>query len=179
MSLKPQDVVVALKLCCYGARRPSFAEIAIELAMSPSEVHGAVRRAQASQLLHASEMHDRPNLKALEEFLIHGLKYAFPAKRGELTRGLPTSYAAEPLKSLIAPGSEPVPVWPYAEGQQRGISLDPLYKTVPIAASRDPRLYQYLALADALRDGRVQKRKLAEQELIKLLHTDLHAQSKS
>jgi DNA-binding Lrp family transcriptional regulator len=175
MALKPQDIVVGLKLCCYGARRPSFAEIASELAMSPSEVHGAVKRAQASQLLHGTEMHDRPNLNALEEFLLHGLKYAFPAKRGELTRGLPTSYAAEPLKRMIAAGNEPVPVWPYAEGQQRGIAFEPLYKTVPIAASRDPRLYQYLALADALRDGRIRERKLAEQEIIKLLHADIHA----
>jgi hypothetical protein len=30
-------------------------------------------------------------LKAVEEFLIHGVKYAFPVQRGEATRGMPTS----------------------------------------------------------------------------------------
>ena len=51
----------------------------------------------------------------------------------------------------------------------RGIALAPLYKTVPIAAMRDPLLYEKLALVDALRDGRTRERKLAEQELKKLL----------
>ena len=84
-------------------------------------------------------------------------------------RGLPTSYAAEPLKRLIAAGDEPIPVWPHPEGKSRGIALAPLYKTVPIAAMRDPALYEKLALVDALRDGRTRERKLAEQELKKIL----------
>jgi hypothetical protein len=172
MPLKPQDIVVALKLCCYGAvDRPPFAQIAEELDMSSSEVHAAVKRAQAAHLLHGAEMGGRPNLNALNEFLIHGLKYAFPAERGELTRGVPTSYAAEPLQHLIAPGQEPIPVWPYSEGRKRGIAFKPLYKSVPIAALRDPTLHEYLALADALRDGRIRERKLAERELLKRLRT--------
>src|SRR2546422_5952432 len=77
MALKPQDIVVVLKLCGYGSNRPPFAQIAADLAMSPSEVHGAVKRAQAAHLLHGPELLDRPNVSAIEEFLIHGLKYAF------------------------------------------------------------------------------------------------------
>jgi len=169
MALKPQDIVVVLKLCGYGSNRPPFAQIAADLAMSPSEVHGAVKRTQAAHLLHGPELLGRPNVSALEEFLIHGLKYAFPAEHGGPTRGLPTSYAAEPLKRLIAAGDEPIPVWPHPEGKKRGIALAPLYKTVPIAAMRDPSLYEKLALVDALRDGRTRERKLAEQELKKLL----------
>jgi hypothetical protein len=34
-----------------------------------------------------------------------------------------------------------------------------------IAALRDPSFYEYLALADAIRDGRVRERKYAEEEL--------------
>jgi len=169
MTLKPQDIVVVLKLCGYGSNRPPFAQIAADLAMSPSEVHGAVKRAEVAHLLHGPEMNNRPNLSAIEEFLIHGVKYAFPAEHGASTRGLATSYAAAPLNRLIAAGDEPVPVWPHPEGTQRGISLAPLYKTVPIAALRDPLLYEKLALVDALRDGRTRERKLAEQELKKLL----------
>jgi len=169
MALKPQDIVVVLKLCGYGSTRPPFAQIAAALAMSSSEVHAAVKRAQAAHLLHGSEMNSRPNVSALEEFLIHGLKYVFPAEHGGPTRGIPTSYAAPPLNRLIAAGHEPIPVWPHPEGKKRGIALAPLYKTVPIAAMSDPSLYEKLALVDALRDGRTRERKLAEQELKKLL----------
>lgn len=174
MSLKPQDVVVVLKLSGYETHRPPFAQIAADLWMSPSEVHAAVKRAQASHLLHGPEMQGRPNRSALEEFLIHGLKYVFPAERGGPTRGLPTSYAAEPLNRLIAPGDEPIPVWPHPEGKTRGIAFTPLYKCVPIAAMHDPLLYEQLALVDALRDGRTRERKLAEHELVKRLRKGTH-----
>lgn len=172
MQIKPQDVVVLLKLTLYPDRRPSFAQVGIDLGMSASEVHGAVRRARAARLLHGPEMGNQPIVSGLQEFLIHGLKYVFPPDRGELTRGVPTSYAAEPLRSLIAQGSEPPPVWPYSEGSTRGIAFSPLYKTVPQAALRDPALYELLALADAIRDGRIRERKLAEQELIKRLRAE-------
>ena len=85
---------------------------------------------------------------------MHGVKYAFPARRGEVTRGVPTSYAAPPLNKEIEPGSELPPVWPFPEGQHRGVSLEPLYKTAPAAALRDPIFYELLALIDARRSGR-------------------------
>ncbi len=170
MMLKPQDIVVALKLCGYAPdNRPPYAVIATDIKMSPSEIHSAVKRLKNSRLLHGSEMNEKPNLSALEEFLIHGVKYAFPAERGGLTRGMPTSYATEPLCRLIKAGSEPVPVWADPNGTTRGISLTPLYKTVPEAAKSDSLLYERLALIDAIRDGRARERNLAERELKKSL----------
>ena len=170
MMLKPQDIVVALKLCGYAPDdRPPYAVIAKDIKMSPSEIHSAVKRLKYSRLLHGSEMNEKPNLSALEEFLIHGIKYAFPAERGGLTRGMPTSYAAEPLCRLIKAGSEPVPVWADPSGTTRGISIIPLYKTVPDAARLDSLLYERLALIDAIRDGRARERNLAEKELKKSL----------
>jgi len=143
--------------------------------MSPSEVHAAVKRAQASHLLHGPELGDRPNYSAIEEFLIHGLKYAFPAIRGELTRGVPTSYAAPPLNALIAPGDEPPPVWPYPTGSHRGIALEPLYKQAPKAALGNSGLYELLALTDALRDGRARERNLAEEMIVSRLRAAVNA----
>jgi len=169
MSLKPQDVCVALRIVADGSKRVTYSRLAEELVMSPSEVHAAVKRAHASHLLHGPELEHRPNISGIEEFLIHGLKYAFPAEHGELTRGVPTSYAAAPLKGLFAKSDDPVPVWPYAEGGQRGFAFAPLYKTAPAAALRDPLFYEYLVLADALRDGRARERQLAEKELRKRL----------
>jgi hypothetical protein len=112
---------------------------------------------------------DRPNISALEEFLIHGLKYAFPAKHGEVTRGIPTSYAAEPLKSEVSMSNDLPPVWPWPEGNTRGMGLEPLYKSVPQAALRDANLYQLFALVDAIRDGRARERKIAERDLVRRL----------
>jgi DNA-binding Lrp family transcriptional regulator len=174
MVLKPQDVVVALKLSKFEGKRPSFAQIAEELAMSTSEVHAAVKRTQAAHLMHGPELGERPNYRALEEFLIHGLKYVFPAQHGAMTRGLPTSYAAEPLKRFIKAGNEPLPVWPSSNGPVRGAALAPLYRSVPKAVKRDPYLYELLALVDAIRDGRVRERKIAERELIARLRSREH-----
>jgi len=165
MALKPQDIYVALRIVAARSGRAAYSQLASELVMSPSEVHASVKRAQLSGLLHGPELHNRPNLAALEEFLVHGLRYVFPAQRGELTRGVPTSWAAEPLRSAITPTNEPPPVWPYAEGKQRGVSFEPLYRTAPVAAPRDPLFYEYLALADVLRDGRARERAYAEKEL--------------
>jgi hypothetical protein len=142
--------------------------------MSVSEVHAAVKRAQASRLLYGPKFLGHPNLQAIEEFLVHGLKYAFPAERGEPTRGVPTSYAAEPLRQVIALGDEPPPVWPYATGSQRGTSFKPLYRQAAKAALRDPVLYELLALADALRDGRARERKLAEEMIVSRLRAAVH-----
>ena len=166
MALKPQDVMVALKLCAYPSVRPPFSQVGLDLGMSPSEVHGAVKRLQRAHLVHDAALRERPNISALEEFLVHGLKYAFPAERGAMSRGVLTSYAAEPLRHQVSPGDEPPPVWPYADGKDRGMSLQPLYKTAPFAALRDPVLYEYLALVDAIRDGRMRERLLAQKELV-------------
>ena len=165
MVLKPQDVYVALKIVSSGPGRPPYSQLASELSMSTSEVHAAVQRAEAARLLHGPRLNNRPNYSAMEEFLVHGLKYAFPAERGALTRGVPTSYAAEPLRSKFAQGSDPVPVWPSESGTERGVAFAPLYRTAAASAMRDPVFHEYLALADALRDGRIRERKAAASEL--------------
>jgi DNA-binding Lrp family transcriptional regulator len=176
MHLKSQDIVVLIKLLEYRQKRPPYAQIAKELFLSASEVHASVQRAKRAHLLGGTELQETPNKLALEEFLIHGLKYAFPPERGELTRGVPTGYAAEPLKSRISAGTDSPPVWPFAEGNTRGYSFTPLYKTVPQAALLDPFLYEMLALIDAIRDGRSRERHIAEEELKVRLKSPEHAE---
>jgi DNA-binding Lrp family transcriptional regulator len=175
MNLKPQDVVVALKLFGYPTGRPPISIVASDLGLSPSEVHGAIKRLRGSGLLHGPALKEKSNVSALEEFLVHGLKYAFPAEHGEVTRGIPTSYAAEPLKSEIAISNDLPPVWPWLDGNTRGVGLEPLHKNVPRAALRDPALYQLLALVDAIRDGRARERNLAERDLVHRLKS-IHGQ---
>jgi hypothetical protein len=99
----------------------------------------------------------------------------FPAQHGAMTRGVPTSYAAEPLKRYIKAGDEPLPVWPDSSGAVRGATLEPLYPSVPEAAQRDSYLHELLALVDAIRDGRVRERKIAERELLARLRSKEHS----
>jgi len=168
MILKPQVVVILLKLVVLGARPWTYQRLAEELAMSQSEVHAGVRRAVAARLMNeAVTGNGRINYPALKEFLIHGVRYAYPPKHGGLTRGMLTGYAAPPLDKVIAPSSDPPPVWAYAQGAARGLSLEPLYPSVPAAAERDPKFYELLALVDVMRDGRARERNLAVEEFEK------------
>lgn len=107
----------------------------------------------------------RPIRSNVKEFLIHGVKYSFPVTRGGLVRGIPTAHAAAPLDKEIAQAFEPPPVWPDAEGNVRGTAFSPLYKNVPAATRRDAKLYELLALVDAIRDGRTREREIAIREL--------------
>jgi hypothetical protein len=165
LTLKPQDLVVLLKLISLGEKSATYGELAESLGMSSSEVHASVGRAKAARLLRIEE--DRPVIvrAALKEFLLHGAKYAFPATLGSLTRGVPTGYAAPPLDSRISQPDEPPPVWPDPKGERRGISFHPLYPTAPAAAKRDRLLYELLALFDALRGGAARERQIANQLL--------------
>ena len=165
MILKPQDVYVVLKIVAAGVDRPRYSELAMDLGMSPAETHASVKRAEQVHLLHGEQLKHRPNYSALEEFLLHGLQYVFPAERGGMTRGVATAYAGVPMRRLVAQGDEPAPVWPSATGKQRGIAFAPLHKSAPLAAARDPAFYEYLVLADVLRDGRVREKKIAADEL--------------
>src|SRR6056297_671212 len=172
MTLKPQDILVVLKLIAMGDRSWSYVQMANELSMSASEINAGVKRCLSANLLQPDFMDGKspkPALKGVEEFLIHGLKYVFVPERGELTRGVPTGYAAEPLKNMIVASDDPPPVWPYSEGQVRGFSFSALYRSVPQAALVDQRLYELLALVDAIRGGKAREREIAIVELRKRL----------
>jgi len=170
-TLLPQDVLVLAKLVTYGERRPPMAQMAAHLGLSPSQVHASLKRLERSRLIAPST--NEPLLQAVEEFLLHGVKYSFPALRGEVTRGVPTGYAAPPLNAAIAGGADLPPVWPHAEGTVRGLTLEPLHKAAPKAAQQDPMLYELLALIDALRDGRARERHLAERAISARLRKQL------
>jgi len=109
-------------------------------------VHASLKRLERFRLVHAQT--GRPLLRAVEEFLIHGVKYAFPAQRGEATRGMPTAYAAPPLSDHIADNGDLPPVWPDSEGNVRGVTFEPLHKAAPKGSRRDPVLHELLALVE-------------------------------
>lgn len=162
MVLKPQDLVIALKLALIGPGTWTYEGLAKDLAMSPSEVHNGVRRLILAKLLTPRRIVVRESLR---EFLVHGARYAFPPTLGRKVRGVPTAHAAAPLADEIQGSEEEQPVWPHAEGAVRGQSFSPLYPSVPAVALKDPPLYELLALVDAVRGGRARERDLAAKML--------------
>lgn len=162
MTLKPQDLFIIFKLSTLDPGQPStYNGLAYELHMSPSRVHAGISRAMASGLVDAKRRPRRPSLRA---FVLHGARYVFYAERGPVTRGVVTAHAAPPLSADIVSGGLP-PVWPDPEGTARGETLEPLHRSVPEVAREDARMYELLALFDAIRVGRARERKLAESYL--------------
>ena len=160
--LRPQDLVVLLRLALEPGSPPSYATLGAELGMTASEVHAAVERAVLAQLaVKGPDAKASVVRAALKLFLQHGARYCFPVSRGGMTRGVPTGYAAAPLKDRIRPGSDPPPVWPSMTGSVLGLALYPLYPRVPEAAARNPALGEMLALFDAVRGGNARERTLA------------------
>jgi hypothetical protein len=161
--IKPQDVLLLLKIMSDNTTSWNQKPVAEALGLSQSEVSESVARCKYAGLL-------APNGKtvmrmALLEFLQYGLRYVFPIKPGAVVRGVPTSHSASPLNEEIQ--STEAYVWPYGKGTVRGHSILPLYPSVPEAAIKDAKLYELLALVDALRVGRAREKELAIKELKK------------
>lgn len=156
--LRPVDVAVALAL----ARQPGqgYEPLAESLGISLSTAHQAVQRLRGAGLVGEDRQIHR---RALVEFLIHGVRYAFFAKPGPEVRGVVTAHAAPPLAEEIV--AEEKYVWPSARGGERGAAIPPLYDGAPELADRAPELYRALTLVDALRVGRTRERKLAREKL--------------
>jgi hypothetical protein len=159
--MKPQDIVVLLKIVALNNDNWQQKPLAESLGMSQSEVSQSVARSQYAGLLFGNGKQVMKS--ALLEFLEHGLTYIFPQKPGPLVRGIVTAHSAPPLAQQI--DSTESYVWPYAKGNERGQAIVPLYTSVPEAALKDEQLYQLLALSDALRVGRAREKKMAIEEL--------------
>lgn len=87
----------------------------------------------------------------------------FPQQPGAVVRGVPTAHSAPPL-SLSIQSTEHY-VWPSGKGTLRGQSIIPLYPSVVDAVQNDQKLYELLAMVDAIRVGRAREKELAIIEL--------------
>jgi hypothetical protein len=114
----------------------------------------------------------------LAEFALHGAKYAFPAVKLPLVAGVPTSHSAPAFAGVFAPGSTDF-VWPHPNGTVRGVGVEPLHPSVPFAAMQDAKLYELLALFDALRVGKARERGMALERLQVLIDPDAPKKAKS
>lgn len=178
--MKSQDIVILLKLIslqeqenekgderlgreAQGEDPYSVRSLEASLGISKTEVHASINRSLSSGLAIKDKDLGRvkPSRRNLYNFIIYGLKFVFPAKPGAMQRGIPTAFAAPMLENSLISAGDYIYVWPFAEGRVMGQSVKPLFKSVPDAVQKDDRLYEYLALADAVRLGNQREAGLA------------------
>jgi len=161
--IKPQDIVILLKVTVLEDGRWRHVDLAEGLGLSQTEISFALDRCKTAGFIDSAK---KMVLKsALLEFLVHGLKYTFPAKPGPVCRGVPTAHSAPPLSKTIVSSEEDRYVWPWDDGKVRGQAIEPLYPNAPLAAKNDQKLYELLALVDAVRAGRAREQAIAVREL--------------
>jgi len=147
--IRPQDIVILLKIILLEDLNWHLKDVAEQLNISNSEVSESVNRSLISGLIEDDKRLVKK--EALREFLVYGVQYVFPALEGRLMRGMPTAFSASVLSEAFV--VEDPYIWPMKGYSNKGISINPLYHTVPEACKEDERLYDLLALTDALRMG--------------------------
>ncbi|MCB4792224.1 MAG: MarR family transcriptional regulator [Elusimicrobia bacterium] len=162
-AMKPQDILVLLKIHLWAYGRWTVREIADSIFISKSDVSYAVNRMIKSKLL--DPVTNKVKLRNLEEFIIYGLPYVYPAEPGEIAKGIPTAYSAPPLKGNLISSSQDIVVWPSEDGFSKGKAVKPLHISVPGASLKDSRLYEMFVLIDALRIGRARDIEIAKKEI--------------
>ncbi|MBN8215981.1 MAG: hypothetical protein J0L75_05030 [Spirochaetes bacterium] len=163
--MKPLDILVLLKIFFWPHGRWTIREIATSINIGKTNVDRALKRMAVVRLYDPASRNVL--VKNLEEFILHGLPYVFPAKNGKMCTGIVTAWSASPLKEKIA--AEENVVWPFVKGKARGRALIPLCPAVPKAALDDFKLYEMFSLIDAYRAGKIRDREIAREEISKRL----------
>lgn len=155
----------------YLASRYTARSLEESLGISKSQINLSLNRCLDIGLIRTDRKTGLPrtNTRALIEFIVYGIKYVFPTKPGSLTRGIATAFAAPVLNEKLFTAGELILVWPYARGNTKGQTLEPLFKSTPYAVKRDPEMYALLALTDAIRIGKPREANLAADFLNKRL----------
>ena len=136
--MRPQDIVVLLKILSREDQLWQNKDLASELFISPSEISESLNRSSMGGLIEA-EKKKKVYRKSLMEFIEHGLHYVFPALPGSMVNGLYTAHSHPFMQQHFS--SELNYVWPEARGEVRGLSIEPLYKEQVKAAHKDSTLY--------------------------------------
>lgn len=155
--MRPQDVVVLLKIRMEEGNPWTQTSLSKSLFMSQSEISESLARSQYARLLF--EKGRKVARQPFMDLLQYGIPFMFAQQPGNIVRGIPTAHSAAPLKNAIQ--SEEHYVWPYAKGSVRGQSIRPLFSAVLKAVEHDTQLYEMLALIDALRVGKVREKSMA------------------
>jgi hypothetical protein len=146
--ISARDLTVVLAAAAKGRAPWRAAELARESGIAALEVSLGLERARRVGLL--DEEKRRVLKQPLLEFLVHGLRYVFPAELGAAGRG----FATAQLMGRY--------VWPSPDGETHGRGLTPLD---PAALRSAGRARELLTLVDVLRIGHVWERTIAVREI--------------
>ncbi len=163
--MRPQDVVILLKILTTDQPDWQYRDLAASLHISISEISESLNRSQLAGLVDVSRK--KIFRQSLMEFIQYGLHYVFPQLPGTMVTGIGTAHSHPFYKKKFI--SEINYVWPDQDGDMRGLAIQPLYKSVVKAVKKDEALYKLLAGIDIIRVGKTRETKLALEELKKYI----------
>ena len=163
--MRPQDIVMLLKILTVSAPAWQYRDLAVSLYVSTSEVSESLNRSHIAGLIDESKR--KVHRQSLMEFIRYGLHYVFPQVPGTMVTGIPTAHSHPFYARLF--NSEMNYAWPDENGNMRGLAIQPLYSSVVKAVKQDEPLYKLLASIDIIRVGRTRELKVAIGELQKII----------
>lgn len=161
--MRPQDIVVLLKILTIPEPNWQYRDLSSSLLISISEISESLHRSHIAGLIDESKR--KAHRQSLMEFIRYGLPYVFPEIPGTSVTGIPTAHSYPFYSRQFK--SDMSYVWPDDEGDIRGLSIQPLYKSVVKAVKQDELLYKLLASIDIIRVGRTRELRVAIEELQK------------
>ena len=113
--------------------------------------------------LELSSLTWKVNKKSLFKLIVNSFEFFFQTEPKSIDLGIPTVFSNEILKKHLA-YSSPLPfIWPMpGYNSVSGVSIDPLYKSVPHASMNDKYLYEIFSLIDVFRIGSPREKRIAQ-----------------
>ena len=167
LQLKPQDIVIAIRLLTLPSAGWTFHALGESVGLGHNQAHLAYKRLLLCELANAESK--RPVKTNLVEFLVHGIRYVFPPSWLEDARGLPTGASSPLLRGRLQSGVRIV--WPAknVKSSERGRGILPIHESVLVACRNDHKCYEILSVTEALRAGGAREREIAAEVLKELI----------
>jgi hypothetical protein len=166
--IRPQDIVILLKILILKSENWYIQDLVHSLKISLSEVSESLERSRFSGLLDQTKK--RVNRQGLSDLLTYSIQYIFPVNPGPLVKGFPTAHSFAEFQEEF--NSSVQFVWKDDAGTTIGQEIEPLYKNQIFAIKQDQVLHKTLALVDLLRVGKKRERNFASEKLISFIKED-------
>lgn len=161
--IKPQDLLVVIQA---AAVRQSWTVnlMAESLELPPATVHRSITRCREMGLFRDNIAKIDPYL--VEEFLVHVVRFEFPPRWVGASKGVPTAWSAEPLRSVLrSDRKSDTVVWPSDSGRRSGRGLEPIHPNFVRFEKSNPEVYAWGTLVDAIRIGGARDKSAAKKLL--------------
>lgn len=179
ISLKPQDIVLALKIGAYSSAHKKSCDLSISaleeaMKLGRAEVSRALHRLAVLKLIRIKSVGQRREYFVVSQnispLILEGIRYMFRPEPQGVGRGIATAFNYPGIKSEMVPRGLPF-VWSMVGGDVSGEIIEPLYPGVPHAAMKDPALYEMLALVEGLRLGNSREVGIARKQLASIIES--------